>query len=53
MYQALALKQYLAIEHLLNEIENTRPLSIVMAEQISLLQKWASGRTVMAHWNFS
>jgi len=49
MYQALALKQDLAIGHLLNEIENTRPLSIVMAEQISLLQKWASGRTVMAH----
>lgn len=49
LYQALALKQDVATEHLLNEIKNTRPLSIVMAEQISKLQQWASERTVMAH----
>lgn len=49
MYQAMALKQDVATEHLLKEIENTRPLSVVMAEQISKLQQWASERTVMAH----
>jgi SpoVK/Ycf46/Vps4 family AAA+-type ATPase len=49
LYQALALKQDVATEHLLDEIKNTRPLSIVMAEQISKLQQWASERTVMAH----
>jgi SpoVK/Ycf46/Vps4 family AAA+-type ATPase len=31
---------------LVREIENTRPLSIVMAEKISALRRWASDRTV-------
>lgn len=32
----------------LNEIQNTRPLSIVMAEKIAYLRLWASERTVPA-----
>ncbi len=34
--------------HILWEIEATRPLSVVMAEQIEALRAWASGRTVPA-----
>ena len=49
LYQAMALKQEVDTKHLLQEIQNTRPLSIVMSEQISKLQQWASERTVMAH----
>jgi len=33
-------------EIMLQEIKNTRPLSVVMAEQISQLRHWASERTV-------
>ncbi len=45
-YQAHAVKQKVATEHLLQEIKRTRPLSVVMAEKISALRNWASGRTV-------
>ena len=34
---------------LMNEIERTRPLSVVMAERISRLRQWAAGRTVPAN----
>ncbi len=33
-------------QHLLDEIKATRPLSVVMAEQINQLRQWASDRTV-------
>jgi len=33
-------------EIMLQEIQNTRPLSVVMAEQINELRQWASSRTV-------
>ncbi|NOZ10274.1 MAG: AAA family ATPase [Gammaproteobacteria bacterium] len=33
---------------LLDEIERTRPLSVVMAEQVNALRAWAEGRTVPA-----
>jgi SpoVK/Ycf46/Vps4 family AAA+-type ATPase len=32
--------------HLLEAVRNTRPLSIVMAEQVAALRRWAAGRTV-------
>lgn len=48
-YQALAIKKPLDTELLLAEIEKTRPLSVVMGEQVAQLQQWASDRTVMAH----
>jgi ATP-dependent 26S proteasome regulatory subunit len=35
--------------HLLAEIQQTRPLSVVMEEPIAHLRQWASGRTVPAH----
>jgi len=34
--------------HLIEEAENTRPLSVVMAERLDTLRRWADGRTVAA-----
>ncbi len=55
--QAIVAATYLAREqqtaldtdHIRTEIEQTRPLSQVMAEQIARLRHWASERTVPAH----
>jgi len=35
-------------KYLLDEIKQTRPLSVVMAEQVENLRNWAKGRTVSA-----
>ena len=48
LYAALAQNRPLDNEHLLNELARTRPLSVVMAEQIAGLRAWADGRTVSA-----
>jgi hypothetical protein len=45
-YAAQALDETLATGHLLAEIGQTRPLSVVMAEQIDALREWARHRTV-------
>src|SRR5262249_1608883 len=45
-YIARASKQACAAAHVLTEIKATRPLSVVMAEQIESLREWANGRTV-------
>lgn len=49
LYNALAQDQPLDTRTLLEECANTRPLSVVMAEQIEHLRQWAAGRTVPAH----
>ena len=46
LYAAHAQKCELSTEHLLTEIQRTRPLSVVMAEKVELLRRWADGRTV-------
>jgi SpoVK/Ycf46/Vps4 family AAA+-type ATPase len=46
LYAAHAQKNSLATAHVLAEIVRTRPLSVVMAEKIELLRRWADGRTV-------
>jgi SpoVK/Ycf46/Vps4 family AAA+-type ATPase len=46
LYAAHAQKCELSTEHLLAEIQRTRPLAVVMAEKIELLRRWADGRTV-------
>ena len=46
LYAAHAKSEPLATGHILTEIEQTRPLSIVMAERISSMRSWAEGRTV-------
>ncbi len=46
LYAAHAMRQPLATEHILEEIRQTRPLSVVMREKISTMREWAAGRTV-------
>jgi len=48
LYSAHARHEKLATHHLLEEIRQTRPLSVVMAERVRALREWASGRTVSA-----
>lgn len=47
-YSASAQRQPLATEHVIEHIENTYPLSVVMAEKINQLRLWAADRTVSA-----
>jgi SpoVK/Ycf46/Vps4 family AAA+-type ATPase len=48
LYAAQAQESTLDSAHLLQELEQTRPLSVVMAEQVERLRAWADGRTVQA-----
>lgn len=46
MYAAHANRAQLNSDHLLAELQRTKPLSVVMSEKVGLLRQWASGRTV-------
>jgi AAA+ superfamily predicted ATPase len=46
LYTTHAAEQRLSTEQILAEIDQTRPLSVVMAEHIAALRDWAAGRTV-------
>jgi SpoVK/Ycf46/Vps4 family AAA+-type ATPase len=46
LYAAHANNSSLDNNHLLAELERTRPLSVVMSEKVALLRQWAAGRTV-------
>lgn len=46
LYRAHAQGNTLQGEHILAEVEMTRPLSVVMHERIEGLRQWADGRTV-------
>lgn len=46
LYAAHAQKTELSTALLLDELQRTRPLSVVMAEKIGMLRRWAAGRTV-------
>lgn len=48
IYSANASRQSCTAAHILNEVNATRPLSVVMAERIAGLREWADGRTVPA-----
>ncbi len=48
LYAAHAKNEPLETAHILDEIQSTRPLSIVMAESIAGLRQWARDRTVPA-----
>lgn len=48
LYSAHAGKATLSTDHVIEELESTRPLSVVMAEQIEQLRRWARRRTVPA-----
>lgn len=47
-YAALAEGKPVGVDHVLAEVHATRPLSVVMAEQVAALRLWASTRTVPA-----
>jgi SpoVK/Ycf46/Vps4 family AAA+-type ATPase len=49
LYLARERGQNLSTAHLLTEIGQTRPLSVVMAEQLASLRAWAADRTVPAN----
>jgi SpoVK/Ycf46/Vps4 family AAA+-type ATPase len=49
MYSASAQKVEMTEQHIVSEIRNTAPLSIIMSEKISALRAWADGRTVSAN----
>lgn len=46
LYAAHAVDSPLTTAILLAELKRTRPLSVVMAEKVELLRRWAAGRTV-------
>ena len=46
LYAAHARKSELTTSFLIEEIERTRPLSVLMSERIEALRLWAAGRTV-------
>lgn len=46
LYAAHAQNEPLSTTHILSEIRQTRPLSVVMAERIGEMRAWAAGRTV-------
>ena len=48
LYAAHADERALDTELLMNEIRGSRPLSVLMAEQVNGLRDWARGRTVSA-----
>jgi SpoVK/Ycf46/Vps4 family AAA+-type ATPase len=48
LYASHASKEPLNTDHILQEIRQTKPLSILMAEKIAYLRNWAASRTVSA-----
>jgi hypothetical protein len=49
LYSTLSSDSKLTTELLLDEIRKTRPLSVIMAEDIDYLRSWALNRTVSAN----
>jgi len=48
MYTAAARNETLATDHIIGELAQTSPLSVLMAEKVTALRAWASERTVPA-----
>jgi SpoVK/Ycf46/Vps4 family AAA+-type ATPase len=46
LYAAHAKSQALQTQHIQEEVEQTKPLSVVLSEKISVMRDWAAGRTV-------
>jgi SpoVK/Ycf46/Vps4 family AAA+-type ATPase len=46
LYAAHAARETLATQHILEEVGQTKPLSVVMDEKVAGLRRWAAGRTV-------
>jgi hypothetical protein len=48
LYAAHGADELIEPKHVLHEMQNTRPLSVLMAERVNALREWASTRTVAA-----
>jgi SpoVK/Ycf46/Vps4 family AAA+-type ATPase len=48
LYTAHSTKQLVSPAMIAREMQNTRPLAVVMAEKVAALRAWAAGRTVSA-----
>jgi hypothetical protein len=48
LYTAHSAKQLVSPAMIAREMQNTRPLAVVMAEKVAALRAWAAGRTVSA-----
>jgi SpoVK/Ycf46/Vps4 family AAA+-type ATPase len=48
LYAAFSTRRELSTDCILHELRSTRPLSLVMKEQIDQMRAWANGRTVSA-----
>jgi hypothetical protein len=48
LYAAHGASEPMDAKHVLQEMQHTRPLSVLMAEQVNALRVWASTRTVAA-----
>jgi SpoVK/Ycf46/Vps4 family AAA+-type ATPase len=49
LYTSAAREEPLSMSYLIDAIQNTNPLSVVMAEKIFQLRAWADGRTISAN----
>ena len=49
LYAAMAQGRPIATQHILQEVAQTKPLSVLMAEKINWLRNWAAERTVPAN----
>lgn len=48
MYASIARGVNISVQHIVTELQATRPLSVVMAEKVNELREWAAERTVAA-----
>ncbi|VAW94593.1 ATPase, AAA family [hydrothermal vent metagenome] len=48
LYDARAKQENLNDSHIIHQVKNSKPLSVVMSERITALRDWASNRTVPA-----
>jgi len=48
MYASIAKNEIITAQHVLVELQATKPLSVVMAEKVNELREWAADRTVAA-----
>jgi SpoVK/Ycf46/Vps4 family AAA+-type ATPase len=48
LYRATSEKDAISTKHILEQIESTKPLSVLKEEEISALREWAKERTIAA-----
>ena len=49
LYSAKARQQAVSVEHIVNAVDSTVPISVLRAEDIQALRAWASERAIMAN----